>query len=455
MQLKKFTKVTGLLATASCALLGTSTPAQAQDQDDWQFDTAILYYGESDARVKAAEGIFSARKAFDTDEYLDLKITFDTLTGASPTGAVPQPTVQTYTRPSGEGSYQVEPGVTPLDDTFKDTRVQLNAQWTQPVLDDYTVSSGAHFSKEYDYLSLGINASLARDFNQKNTTVSTGFSFSHDSLSPEGGRPIAFASMPMASGEHDDDDNGQGDGQGEGNGNGEDEHSLSRQNGDGSKNIVDVLFGVTQVINRQTIMQFNYSYSASNGYLTDPFKMLSVVNNQGLTQDLLYENRPDKRTKHSFYWQTKYHFDNDADVAPILDFSYRYMTDSWDIASHTLDTKLRFDFDNGTYLEPHVRYYQQSGAEFYQPFLNQGELLNQSQQIPSFASADHRIGEFTAYTVGVKYGVPLSSGNSMAFRIEYYQQDPSNSGYDKPGVLQGYDLNPSLSAIILQMSYSF
>ncbi len=431
MQLKKFTKVTGLLATASSALLGISTPAQAQEQEDWQFDTAILYYGESDERVKAAEGIFSARKAFDTDEYLDLKVTFDTLTGASPTGAVPQPTVQTYTRPSGEGSYQVEPGVTPLDDTFKDTRVQLNAQWTQPVSDDFTVSTGAHLSKEYDYLSLGINATLARNFNQKNTTVAAGFSFSHDSLSPEGGRPIAFASMPTAIGENNN------------------EHSLTRQNGDASKNIVDVLFGVTQVINRQTIMQFNYSYSASNGYLTDPFKMLSVVDNQGLTQDLLYENRPDKRTKHSFYWQTKYHFANDADFAPVLDFSYRYMTDSWDIASHTLDTKLRFDFDNGTYLEPHVRYYQQSGAEFYQPFLNQGA------QLPSFASADHRIGEFTAYTVGVKYAVPLKSGNSMAFRIEYYQQDPSNSGYDAPGVLQSYDLNPSVSAIILQMSYSF
>lgn len=437
MQLKKFTKVTGLLATASCALLGTSTQAQVQEQDDWQFDTAFLYYGESDARVKAGEGIFSARKAFDTDEYLDLKITFDTLTGASPTGAVPQPTVQTYTRPSGEGSYQVEPGVTPLDDTFKDTRVQLNAQWTQPVADDYIVSTGAHFSKEFDYLSLGFNGTIARDFNQKNTTVSAGFSFSHDSITPEGGRPFAFASMPTGTGENDDDDGG------------EDEHDRTRQNGDGTKNIVDVLFGVTQVINRQTIMQFNYSYSASNGYLTDPFKMLSVVDNQGITQDLLFENRPDKRTKHSFYWQTKYHFGNDAAFTPVLDFSYRYMTDSWDIASHTLDTKLRFDFDNGTYLEPHVRYYQQTGAEFYQPFLNQG------QQLPNFASADHRIGEFTAYTVGVKYGVPLASGDSMAFRIEYYQQDPSNSGYDKPGVLQNYDLNPSLSAIILQMSYSF
>ena len=43
------------------------------------------------------------------------------------------------------------------------------------------------------------------------------------------------------SGGDDDDDGNEG----------EDEHDQSRQNGDGSKTIVDVLFGVTQVINRQ------------------------------------------------------------------------------------------------------------------------------------------------------------------------------------------------------------
>jgi hypothetical protein len=57
---------------------------------------------------------------------LNLKLTIDSLTGASATGAAAQPNVQKFTRPSGEGSYQTQAGQTLLDDTFKDTRVQLN-----------------------------------------------------------------------------------------------------------------------------------------------------------------------------------------------------------------------------------------------------------------------------------------------------------------------------------------
>jgi hypothetical protein len=436
MQLKN---LTGALALASCALLDVE--AQAETDRDWKFDTAILYYGESDDRVQVVEGIFAAQKEVYDDAFLNLKVTVDTLTGASATGAVAQPTVQTYTRPSGKGSYQVAPGETPLDDTFKDTRIQLNGQWSQPWGENMKISGGVHFSKEYDYLSLGLNGNIARDFNDKNTTLSAGFAYSHDTISPEGGRPIPYASMVVA---------GTGNGKRSSRQDDEDdafdntEHLTTRQKGDGTKDTADLLFGVTQVINRRTIMQFNYSFSTNDGYMTDPFKMLSVVNGGGLTQDLLFEKRPDKRTKHSFYWQTKYHFDS-----AVADVSYRYMTDDWDVKSHTADTRLRFTFDDDSYLEPHFRYYQQSGADFYKPYLVEGEML------PGYASADYRIGGFDAITVGIKYGIPLDSGNELAFRLEYYKQDPSNKGFIKPGVLSNYNLSPDLSAVILQVSYSF
>lgn len=54
------------------------------------------------------------------------------------------------------------------------------------------------------------------------------------------------------------------------------------------------------------LMQFNYSFYITDGYLNDYYKLLSVVDNTRLTQDLVHENRPDKRTQQSFYWQTKY-----------------------------------------------------------------------------------------------------------------------------------------------------
>ncbi len=51
-----------LLTTATCALLGSqAVQAENVKEDAWQFDTALMYYGETD-RVTAAEAIFAAKK---------------------------------------------------------------------------------------------------------------------------------------------------------------------------------------------------------------------------------------------------------------------------------------------------------------------------------------------------------------------------------------------------------
>jgi hypothetical protein len=153
------TNIKTALTVATLALLGGTDIASAKtasstDEDSWDFDTAFLFYSETD-RVSAGEAIFNAKKTFEDDEILNLKVTIDSLTGASANGAVAQPTVQTFTRPSGNGQYTVAADDTQLDDTFRDTRVQLNAQWTQLVAENLTASGGGHLSKEYDYLSLG------------------------------------------------------------------------------------------------------------------------------------------------------------------------------------------------------------------------------------------------------------------------------------------------------------
>jgi hypothetical protein len=181
-----------------------------------------------------------------------------------------------------------------------------------------------------------------------------------------------------------------------------------------------------------------------DGYLTDPFKILTLVDSNGLAQGHLYENRPVKRTKQSVFAQIKYHFDE-----TILDVSYRYMWDDWENSSHTVDTRFYLPLDGGSYLEPHLRFYQQTAAEFYQPSLMQGEALSE------FACADYRIGEMTAYTIGLKYGMKISDGNDLSFRLEYYRQNAESAGHKAPGVLANIELYESVDAIIAQVSYSF
>lgn len=427
MQLTKPANIKAALAVASCTLLGTST-ASAETENSWQFDTAVLVYSEAE-RVSAGEVIINGSKAFDDQQRLNLRLTVDTLTGASANGAVAQPAVQTFTRPSGNGQFQVAPGATPLDDTFRDTRVQLNAQWTQPVFEPVTASGGFHLSKEYDYLSLGFNANFAYDFNRKNSTLSLGFSHFSDTFSPEGGIPKAFSSMLIG-----DPDSDSWDGR----------FAQTRLQADDNKSTTDILLGFTQVINRRMITQFNYSYSMVDGYLSDPFKILSVVNASGLTQDLVYEHRPDQRTKQSVFAQAKYHFE-----LGVLDLSYRYLWDDWNITSHTVDSHYRIELGGGRYIKPHFRYYQQQAAAFYRPF------LIQDQQRPDHASSDYRIGEMDAYTIGFKYGMALNNGHELAFRVEYYSQQPSDAGFEAPGELADLELYPAVNALIVQVSYSF
>jgi hypothetical protein len=144
------------------------------------------------------------------------------------------------------------------------------------------------------------------------------------------------------------------------------------------------------------------------------------------------------------YWQTKY-----AKGSFVGDVSYRYMLDDWEMTSHTIDTRMRFDLGNDNYIQPHVRYYQQGAVDFYRPF-----LLDESS-LPAFVTADYRLGEMDAMTIGLKYGQTMNNGNDWAIRVEYYQQNPKNAGFIAPGSLQNQELYPSIKAMMVQFNYSF
>jgi len=421
MQLKKTSNVRHALAAATCSLLGSVTQISHAEEDhtEWEFDSAVLFYSEPD-RVSAIEPVINARREIGDDENINLRLTLDTLTGASANGAVATDKVQTFTRPSGNGQYTAQPGETPLDDTFRDTRVALSSSWEKPLSQMIRSNLGASVSKEYDYLSIGVNGLLSYDLNNRNTTLQTGLSFASDTIDPEGGIPIPFASMGEVGGVQ------------------------PRQEGTEDKNTADLLLGVTQVIDKNTIGQLSYSFSNSSGYHTDPFKLLSLVDGgSGETLDYVFEERPDERQKHSLYGSVKHHFTND-----IAEASYRFYTDDWGIDSHTLDLKYRKNLGKERYLEPHLRLYQQSETDFYQHSLVSGNN-------PEFASADYRLGDFTATTLGLKYGMKFKNGNDFSIRGEYYLQTGDSSPSDAIGVQRNQDLYPDVDAIILQLNYSF
>jgi hypothetical protein len=221
-----------------------------------------------------------------------------------------------------------------------------------------------------------------------------------------------------------------------------------------AKDVTDWLIGVTQVVNRHTIVQLNYSRSQSDGYLTDPYKVLSVVDpvtgnpapgpmGSSLYR-YLYESRPEAREKQSVFALLKRDLRGD-----VLEASYRYMTDDWGVDSHTVELRYRFNFGAERYLQPHVRFYQQTAAEFYRTVLFDGAAR------PSYATADHRLGEFDGLTVGLKFGQATARDGEWSARVAYYTQTGNASPGSAVGALAGFDLYPDLNALIAQFSYKF
>ena len=425
--------VSAALASATCALLGTTafTPVDAQEDPDWDFNTSLLYYGEDGDRVQDLSFKSLTTRRFLDDRSLTLGLTVDTLTGATPSGTIRQDVPQTYTRPSGRNTYTVPAGELPLDDTFKDTRVALSANWQQPLGEKGLINVGLSASNEYDYLHTGLNARYAHDFNRRNTTVSAGFAVARDSIEPVGGAPVPFSPM-LETG------------------------NLSNRDGDKNKDVFDVVLGVSQVINPNLVVQANYSYSNSQGYLNNPYKLLSLVDPVigdtllrppavgGPSHEYRFEGRPEERTQHGLFTQAKLNMGG-----KVLDASYRYMTDDWEIDSHTLDLRYRWPLGSRSYLEPHLRYYTQTEAEFYRL------SLDSSEPLPEFASSDYRLGDFDAVTAGLKYGWRTRNDNEMSVRVEWYTQTGNVPADQLIGNQAARDNYPDLNAVIVQFSYRF
>lgn len=423
------------LIAASCALL--SAPA-ARSQDpvnspvarwlkDWQLESALAYYHEN-GRVQVIEPVVSLSKEYADGRTIGLHLTFDSLSGSSPNGASPSRQPQTFASPSAKSagvarhSYTTAPGQLPADPNYSDQRVALGADWTLPLTRLMRANIGGQFSYEDDFYSGSVSAAIERDFNEKNTTLSLGVNDENDFIQPIGGAPVALSDT-----------------------------GLFEKTRHKSKNGAGVLLSVTQVMTRRWLSEFNLSLDRFTGYLNDPYKIVSVIDAGGNPTGYLYENRPGGRTRRSAYLENRFAAERSSAA-----LSLRYMTDSWGVRSDTAQLRLRWwNPARDQYLEPTVRWYRQSAADFYEPW-----VLGSAAQAGPYVSADSRLGDFRALTYGLKYGMKLGrsvfgrEGTQFSVRLEYYQQT-MEKGLPGPGALQGLDLYPSLKAVLVQFGFSY
>lgn len=439
-------------ALAAAASLLASGHAKAQEGPSspptTTIDSALLFYHEV-TRVQAIEPEVNVSHQIDEDSTVLFGIAADSLTGATPLGAVPSTLPQTYVRPykviplgtpvtvtSASGGSTVvlvppptgaktqtlgattivPPNTYPLDRGFYDQRVAAHLGWEQALTPTLKLDGGAAYSKEHDYRSESVHVGLSKDLNAHNTTLSAALNYESDLSFPIGGTPTPLTAM-----------------------------NADWKGPDASLHEVDAVVGITQVMNRRWLATLSYSYSDAHGYQTDPYKIISVVDPvSGQPTQQLYENRPDLRRKQSIFFDNKIHLTSDVIAAAL-----RAYKDDWGIKSLTADLRYRWQMGPDYYLEPHVRYYRQGAADFFHYYLVGGEPL------PEYASADTRLAKFHAQTYGLKFGMPFDETSEVNVRVEYYDQHGNGSPGGAIGQLQQQNLFPDLKAYTLLLGYTY
>lgn len=395
------------LSMAACTLLaagGTTNLAQAADSP-WQVDTSYLSYVEADDRVSVSKTLANLTRQSDSGS-LTVNLVHDTMSGASPTGAIrSNDSAVTYTSASGGNGFSADSTGDYSKSSFEDTRIQAGLSWERAQTRGLIFSYGAAVSRESDYDSFGANVGVARESDNRSSTLSAGLAMTLDTIyrSDTGGTPEPLGNIQQ-----------------------------ERPYSEGSRNTVDGIVGFSRVLNRNTVAQINLGFGLSNGYHSDPYKIISAADDEDRILANFHDSRPDSRLRTSLFGKLVHQLQGTKNS---IHLSYRLYQDDWGIQSHTGDLRYRHQLTKRQYLEPHIRLYRQSEADFYQRKLSVDEGLNPILPESGFASADYRLDAMISSTLGMKYGLALTRNTDIRVRAEYLNQAFSTADYDTNAAL--------------------
>lgn len=440
MQLGPPTRTTALrtrLSAAAAALLALG-PGVAHADDAvprWQVNASALGYTERN-RTSVMEPYLRVTRLFPGGQTLSARLGIDTMTGATPSGAMPSGRIQTTTGPSGTVKI-IPAGQVPLY-PFRDQRYSLDLDWQKPLPAYITSALGVHLSREKDYQSVGVNSKLSVELMNRLTTVTVGAGLNRDSIFPVSGgdsehgeheegdddfRPSGLASSVAAT-------------------TAEDVALGSLPTS--TKRVTSWLGGVSRVLTRRWILGVTASSTREHGYLTEPYKVVSLLDEGGYTTGTTPEARPSARNRADVFTSSVYHLTDD-----VVYLSHRYYWDDWGIRSNTVDLKYRRELENSRYLQPHLRFYRQGPADFY------SYGLRNNEPPPQFVSSDYRLGWLTTVTAGATYGfvIPKYPGE-FSIRAEYIRQTGKARPRDAIGVQRQFDLVPPVGIGTVTFTYS-
>lgn len=313
------------LMTAALALPGLDSPAQAREPvTALHADYRYSAYREDPLPADKVQA--GSRSRFEVDSHqldlrlplpgllgelgadLDLALTHETLSGASPWFIIPD---------ADDRPVQVMSGAT-IQDERDDILARVNLLGR-----DKRASLSAGYSEEKDYRAVNVGLEAGVDLHQGLTTVEAGIGYSDDRI-----EPVDADQFP----------------------------SRVREAG---KDSLTVFAGITRVLDPDSAIQTSVSYTQDEGFLSDPYKQVYV---DGALEP---DTRPDRRRQGT--WLLRYR----RFIAPVdaaLHADYRFYRDDWGVNAHTMMLQWYQPLPGGWRVTPALRYHSQSEADHYAPF---------------------------------------------------------------------------------------
>lgn len=371
------------LAHLTCAALALpgliQTAAAGRVEETYNGDFQYGHYSESNQRMKV--DIFESALSAPIGKSMTASVNLirDMISGASPV----------YNEKNRQGQVrQIISGASPASSCGASICEQRDAisSGLSYFLDSAAINVGGGFSREQDYTSRYANTNISLELNKKLTTLNFGASAAFDEIAPSpsiwNNRNNDFKS-----------------------------HKTSQQ----------YLLGVTQVIDKDSLLQSNITFGYQSGFLSDPYKWVAFYNGSNFS-DFQQDKRPQQKFQWAWLNQYVRHFARFNDAALHLD--YRFSTDDWGVNAHTFEASWHQPIADDWQIIPRVRYYSQDKADFYQAVFS-GDSANYAAY-----SSDYRLAGFGAISGGVKLSKEIKqikpfSQLKLQTGFEYYNHKGS------------------------------
>lgn len=369
-------KASQSLLALSAAAAAIPSPAQA-----WESGYRYSLYTEDDLPSdRSAAGRSMERYEIEThqlslsgnpraDWALDIDLMIETMSGASPWFVVPN---------ANNEPVQIMSGA-----TIQDERYALYGKAWREQRGGSRVGLSLGVSDEDDYQALSAGLEGVWEFDQKRTSLSLGLGYSDDTLEPTEGGSQRFPDRIQ----------------------------------EADKSTWSVSAGLSRVLSQTTLVQFALSGSYSEGYLSDPYKLVQIEN------EIRPDSRPEERTQYAGHLRIRQYL-RPAFMA--LHMDYRRFGDDWGIASDTLEFGIWQKPAKIFRWHARFRWYRQSDADFYGPIFGVARS-------DGFSSSDYRLSAYEAQSYRLGFDLNME-GWQVGFAAEDYSTS-ADGGETSPGLV--------------------